>query len=189
MHSPIIYLINDDENYNGQLPKDDVPFFDEEDFVNSISESDYVTLDISENKNWHRNNWLDDLNSMFENNPYVTFNNDVNPTLTITNDNLTAWFKDVLNITEKYQTGIKNYLNGQSKNSIEFPFDNIKDTITFRDMVEKPYGGVRFIIFEKYNNEWQYPQIESLKSLIDNNKFTPNVTYQICTNIVGDYHH
>ena len=189
MHSPIIYLIKDDQNYNGQLPKDEAPFFDEEDFVNAISESDYVTLDISENEHWHRNNWLDDLNDIFEDNPYITLNNDGNPTLTITDENLKNWFNDVINITEKYKKGIQNHLNGQSKNTIEFPFDNISDTITFRDMVEEPYGGVRFIVFEKYNNEWQYPQIESLKSLIDNNKFTPDATYQICTNIVGDYHY
>lgn len=189
MHSPIIYLINDDENYKGQLPKEDVPYIDEEDFLNAISESDYMTLDISKNEHWHRNNWLDDLNDIFKDNPYMTLNNDGNPTLTITKENLIAWFKDVLNITQKYQTGIENYLNGQLKNTIEFPFDNISDTVNFRDMVEEPYGGIRFVIFKKYNDEWQYPQIHSIKSLIDDNKFTPGATYQVCTNIIGDYHY
>lgn len=189
MHSPIIYLINDDENYKGQLPKEDVPYIDEEDFLNAISESNYMTLDISKNEHWHRNNWLDDLDGMFKDNPYITLNNDDNPTLTITNDNLTTWFEDVLNITEKYQKGIKNYLNGQSENTIEFPFDNISDTVKFRDIVEEPYGGIRFVVFEKYDDEWQYPQIHSIKSLIDDNKFTPGATYQVCKNIIGDYHY
>lgn len=189
MHSPIIYLIKDDENYNEQLPKDDVPYIDEEDILNAIPKSDYVTLDIFENEHWHRNNWLDDLNDIFKDHPHVTLNNDGNPTLTITDKNLTNWFKDALNIIEKYQKGIQNHLNGQSKNTLEFPFNDISDKIQFHDMIEEPFGGVRFIIFEKFDNKWDYPYIRSVKSLIDDNKFTPGTTYQVCTNIVGDYHY
>lgn len=68
-------------------------------------------------------------------------------------------------------------------------FNDISDKIQFHDMIEEPFGGVRFIIFEKFDNKWDYPYIRSVKSLIDDNKFTPGTTYQVCTNIVGDYHY
>ena len=50
LHEHQIYLIEDDEDYNGQLPTDETPYIDEEDFLNAFLDGRFKSIQ-KENEN------------------------------------------------------------------------------------------------------------------------------------------
>ena len=68
MHSPIIYIIEQDSEYakslRGNLPQENEMY--DEDLFFYIDESDWLNANTLDDDHWHRNQWNEDFKNMFD---------------------------------------------------------------------------------------------------------------------------
>lgn len=198
MHSPIIYLIEKDSEYaksmKGELPYEFFP--DDEYLLDYIHESDWLVANTLEEKNWHRNQWNNDFINMYKHHRYFNLkqHEDKRLELEITKEHIKNWDKDLLELTKKLAETLETHCN----NNIMAPhilFDNIVDYSDYKDMIGEPHGGERFVIYKSYENELNTYGVLSVKRLIEDVRLRlqrekqNSITYQLCQNIVVDYHY
>ncbi|MCD8845217.1 hypothetical protein [Staphylococcus gallinarum] len=199
MHSPIIYLLEKGTDYvdslEGFLPSEYE--IDEETLFDYIDESDWLVANTLKESNWHRNQWNEEFDSMFKDNPYISYSKEGNNmVLTITHENLIKWDKRVLELNGKYNDVIKENLKN-NKFTDSLPFNIFQEYFEYKDMVLDEYGGIRFAVLGDFENcgELEFYHIYSLKELVDDAKRKISIKrksaikYQVCTNVVGDYHY
>nr|WP_013012272.1 hypothetical protein [Staphylococcus simulans]ADD24879.1 hypothetical protein [Staphylococcus simulans bv. staphylolyticus]ADD24928.1 hypothetical protein [Staphylococcus simulans bv. staphylolyticus] len=198
MHSPIIYLIENDsdfaESMKGQLPHEYFPY--EEYLLDYIDEADWLVANTLEEKNWHRNQWNDEFIDMYKQHRYFNLkqHKDNHLELEITKENIKCWDKDLLALTKKIVKGLEGYC---AKNIMapRFLFDNIDDYFNYNDMIGKSHGGERFVVYKSYKDELDLYRVVSMETLIEDVRLRlqgeahNKITYQLCQNIVGDYHY
>lgn len=199
MHSPIIYLLEKGTYYadslKGHLPSEYQ--IDEETLLDYIDESDWLVANTLEKSYWHRNQWNEEFEDMFKNNPYINYSKEKeNIILSITYENIIEWDKRVLELNEKYSKVIRENLK-ENKITEPAPFNQLREYFEYKDMLVDEYGGIRFAVYGDFEDcgELEFDGVFSLKDLIDEAKRTllinrnTVIKYQICKNIVGDYHY
>lgn len=198
MHSPIVYLIENDseftESMQGQLPREDFPY--EEYLLDAINEADWLVANTLDEENWHRNQWNDEFIAMYKQHPYFNLkqHEDDRLELEITKENIKHWDKDLLALAKKMAETLEAYCD---KNIMapRIPFDNLDDYFNYNDMIGNSHGGDKFVVYNSYNDELDLYGVLSMKDLIEDvrlrlqGKQQNSVTYQLCQNIVGDYHY
>lgn len=198
MHSPIIYIIEKGTEYvkslEGVLPYEDQVL--EETLLDYIDESDWLAANTLEDSHWHRNQWNESFKDMFEDSLYYNFTETEKGKmeLSIHHDNLINWDKRVLELNEEYNEFLKTNLK-ENKFSNAFPYREFKNYFEYIDMVRNEIGGIKFVLYQDYQGELEFDGVFSTKDLIDHVKRTlefknkNKVEFQICTNVVGDYHY
>lgn len=198
MHSPIIYLIENDsdfaESMKGQLPHE--YFLYEEYLFDYIDEADWLVANTLEEKNWHRNQWNDEFIDMYKQHRYFNLkqHEDNHLELEITKENIKRWDKDLLALTKKMVKALEGYC-AKDIMAPRIPFDNIEDYFNYNDMIGKSHGGERFVVYKSYQDELDVYGVISIENLIEDVRLRleregqNKITYQLCQNIVGDYHY
>ncbi|MDQ7134591.1 hypothetical protein [Staphylococcus aureus] len=198
MHSPIVYLIENDseftESMQGQLPSEDFPY--EEYLFDFINEADWLVANTLDEKNWHRNQWNDEFIDMYKQHPYFNLKQleDDRLELEITKENIKHWDKDLLALTKKMAETLEAYCD---KNIMapRIIFDNLDDYFNYNDMIGNLHGGPKYVVYNSYNDELELYGVFSMKDLIEDVRLRlsgdkqNSVAYQLCQNIVGDYHY
>ncbi|MDQ7134592.1 hypothetical protein [Staphylococcus aureus] len=192
MHSPIIYLIENDSDFaksmKGQLPREDFPC--EEYLFDYIDESDGLVANTLDEKNWHRNHWNEEFIDMYEYHSYFNLkqHEDKCLELEITKENIKNWDKDLLEATTKMEEILEEYCT-------ENDMDPRITSEQIEDIIGNSYGGERFVVYKSCGDELDVYGVLPMKYLIDDvrlrleNEEGSSVTYQLCHNIVGDYHY
>ncbi|WP_281512328.1 hypothetical protein [Mammaliicoccus vitulinus] len=197
MHSPIIYIIEKGTEYveslGGQLPDENQLF--EETLLDCIEESDWLVANTIEYSSWHRNQWDESFEDMFKANSYYNFKVTEKGImeLSILHHNLINWDKRLLELHEEYNELLKNNLK-ENKFTSAFPYRDIKNYFEYKDMVEKESGGIKFVLYQDYAGELEFYGVFNTRDLVEHAKRTfefkntNTIEFQICTNVVGDYH-
>lgn len=195
MHSKIIYLIeNENEltnSFGGHLPLEYL--ITNETLFDHINECDYVEA-------YYSNDNTEEIDSIyietFENSNYFEFNQNEQGVceVSIGHDNVINWDKRLLELNEKYNTIIKDNL---SKNQFtnNHPFDTFQECYEHDEMLGDDIGGVKFVIYRDIDGELDFYSVFNISDLICYAKSTfgiqskGKVEFQICTNVMGDYHY
>lgn len=201
MHSPIIYLIQKRQhtNYEGVLPEDTFP--DDEYLFDTIHEADWLEPNTLENKDWHRGDWQDAYNDLFDQHPYMNINHlDTHSELIITKNHIQKWFKRLVELQTQYNQLLQITLNEDAlfTPDIENNHDKFIKRLEYKNMVEGEYGGVRFVIYDGFYDEDEPTRvgtmstkelIEYVKQELTYDETQPDhITFELCHNITGDYH-
>lgn len=198
MHSKIIYLIeNENEltnSFGGQLPLEYL--ITNETLYDYIDECDYVESNYSNEES----DCAEELDSIykevFEDSNYFELKQNIQGVyeVSINHKNLINWDKRYLEICENYSTKIRqNLLNNEfTKNE---PFDNFQEYFEFQEMNANDIGGVKFVIYRDIDGELDFDTMYNIRDLICYVKYRlehenkEKIEYQICTNVLGDYHY
>lgn len=201
MHSPIIYIIEQDSEYakslRGNLPKE--KHVDDEDLFEYIDESDWLNANTLDDDHWHRNQWNEDFKNMFDSSNYTNLEESENGNLKLTFDqtNLESWYVRLLELNEESNRNIKEHIeNIDSGTPYFFPYSSMDSYMEAKDMSESAYGGIRYVMYvtSPTDDTLEMYDVFKLKNLMDyvqsklqsGNK---KVEFAICQNVVGDYHY
>ncbi|EVX44299.1 hypothetical protein U271_01861 [Staphylococcus aureus F70893] len=200
MHSPIIYIIENDSDFaismKGVLPQEKHML--EEDLLDYITESDWLKANTLEDKYWHRNQWNEEFELFFNNNPYVNLiqNKDNGLFLSFNKTHINKWYKRIIELNNECNTNLEQYICTNNKETeYNFPFNSISHYIEYKDLMGLSFGGPRYVLYTSYKNELEMYDVLNLKQMIEyvRNKLEQNklstVSFQLCQNIVGDYHY
>ncbi|WP_353420031.1 hypothetical protein PYH66_13450 (plasmid) [Staphylococcus delphini] len=178
----------------GELPYEFFPY--DEYLLDYIHESDWLVANTLDEKNWHRNQWNDEFIDMYKQHPYFNLKQleDDRLELEITKENIKHWDKDLLALTKKMAETLEAYCD---KNIMapRIPFENLDDYFNYQDMIGNSHGGDKFVVYNSYNDELDLYGVFTMKDLIEDVRLRLNgdkqnsVAYQLCQNIVGDYHY
>ncbi|MFH6326650.1 hypothetical protein ACHLQO_12185 [Staphylococcus aureus] len=200
MHSPIIYIIENDSDFaismKGILPQEKHML--EEDLLDYITESDWLHANTLEDKYWHRNQWNEEFELFFNNNPYVDLiqNKDNVWFLSFNKTHINKWYKRIIELNNECNSNLEKYICTNNKETeYNFPFNSISHYIEYKDMMGLSFGGPKYVLYTSYKNELEMYDVLNLKQMIEyvRNKLEQNklstVSFQLCQNIVGDYHY
>ncbi|HGO1604243.1 TPA: hypothetical protein ACK0EB_002582 [Staphylococcus aureus] len=200
MHSPIIYIIENDSDFTismkGVLPQE--KHMIEEDLLDYITESDWLNANTLEDKYWHRNQWNEEFELFFNNNPYVDLiqNKDNVWLLSFNKTHINKWYKRIIELNNECNTNLEQYICTNNKETeYNFPFNSISHYLEYKDLMGLSFGGPRYVLYTSYKNELEMYDVLNLKQMIEyvRNKLEQNklstVSFQLCQNIVGDYHY
>ncbi|MCA1235763.1 hypothetical protein [Staphylococcus aureus] len=200
MHSPIIYIIENDSDFaismKGVLPQEKHML--EEDLLDYITESDWLKANTLTDKYWHRNQWNEEFELFFNNNPYVDLiqNKDNVWFLSFNKTHINKWYKRTIELNNECNTNLEQYICTNNKETeYNFPFNSISHYIEYKDLMGLSFGGPRYVLYTSYKNELEMYDVVNLKQMIEyvRNKLEQNklstVSFQLCQNIVGDYHY
>lgn len=204
MHSPIIYLIRknnkNQKDYKGHLPKDFIP--DDKTIYENIPEADWFESNTLTNKNWHHGDWskyyLELLQSKNEFRHVNLVDNVIE--LNITKANIWNWYSRVIELQNIYTQALKT-LHQKNKLFTFSPIEDMYDRIDYQNMIEQPYGGIRFVLFEHdtdadgnpdlvlYNIVSEKGLIEYAKDQIHMSKGEKtDIIFQVVSNVSSDYY-
>ncbi len=200
MHSPIIYIIENDSDFaismKGVLPQEKQML--EEDLLDYITESDWLKANTLEDKYWHRNQWNEEFELFFNNNPYVDLiqNKDNVWFLSFNKTHINKWYKRIIELNNECNTNLEQYICTNNKETeYNFPFNSISHYIEYKDLMGLSFGGPRYVLYTSYKNELEMydvlnlkQMIEYVRNMLEQNKLS-TVSFQLCQNIVGDYHY
>nr|ADA61646.1 hypothetical protein SAP020A_071 [Staphylococcus sp. CDC3] len=204
MHSPVVYIIEQDSDYakslGGNLPQEN-EMYDEELF-DYIDESDWLNANTLDDDHWHRNQWNEDFKNMFDSSKYSNLeeSEDGNLKLTFNQTNLENWYVRLLELNEESNRNIKGHIENINRETpYFFPYDSIDSYMEAKDMSESAYGGIRYVMYvtsptDDADDTLEMYDVFKPKNLMDyvqgklqsGNK---KVEFAICQNIVGDYHY
>lgn len=200
MHSPIVYIVEQDSEYakslGGKLPEK--YHLHDEDLFNYIHESDWLNANTLEDKHWHRNQWNESFVSMFNDSSYFDLieNEDGCLILSFNKSHLNNWFRRIVELNNESNEKLKEYIStSNSKTEFQFPFNSSAHYHEYNDLMGTSLGGIRFVIYSSYENELEIYDVVNMRELIDyvrhgqEQENTSIITFQICQNIVGDYHY
>ncbi|MCI2910958.1 hypothetical protein [Staphylococcus hominis] len=201
MHSPVVYIIEQDSDYakslGGNLPKENE--MDDEILFEYIDESDWLNANTLDDNHWHRNQWNEDFKDMFDSSNYSNLEESENGDLKLTFDqtNLESWYVRLLELNEESNRNIKGHIeNVYRETPYFFPYNSMESYMEARDMSESAYGGIRYVMYvtSPTDDELEIYDVFKQKNLMEyvqrklesGNK---KVEFAICQNIVGDYHY
>jgi hypothetical protein len=201
MHSPIVYIIEQDSDYakslGGNLPQEN-EMYDEELFE-YIDESDWLNANTLDDDSWHRNQWNEDFKNMFDSSNYTNEKEEKNGNLKLTFDqtNLESWYVRLLELNEESNRNKKEHIeNIDSETPYFFPYSSLGSYMEKKDMSESAFGGIRYVMYvtSPTDDTLEMYDVFKQKNLMDyvqgklesGNK---KVEFAICQNIVGDYHY
>lgn len=200
MHSPVVYIIEQDSDYakslGGNLPQENE--MDDEELFEYIDESDWLNANTLDDDHWHRNQWNEDFKNMFDSSNYTNLEESENGNLKLTFDqtNLESWYVRLLELNEESNRNIKEHIkNIDRETPYFFPYSSIDSYLEAKDMSESAYGGIRYVMYvtSPTDDTLEMYDVFKQKNLMDyvqgklesGNK---KVEFAICQNIVGDYH-
>lgn len=195
MHSPIIYIVENEKGLfkemNYELDEDLIPC--EEYLDERLEESDWHEPNTIKRKNWHRGEWP--IFELFDRSRYINAQ-ETNDTikLQINYENLKAWDEDLIKVQEKYVEKNRQKL---LDNKIFYPrYDlDFNDYMELQDKIGDVYGGTVYILYKEYQGELELYDVFKEKDLIDYCKFEminqnkKKIDFEVCLNVVGDYHY
>ncbi|MGJ8462389.1 hypothetical protein ACSGFZ_03660 [Staphylococcus haemolyticus] len=201
MHSPIVYIIEQDSDYakslEGNLPQENE--MDDEELFEYIDESDWLNANTLDDNHWHRNQWNEDFKNMFDSSNYTNLEESENGNLKLTFDqsNLESWYVRLLELSEESNRNIKEHIkNIDSETPYFFPYSSMDSYMEAKDMSESAFGGLRYAMYvtSPTDDTLEMYDVFKQKNLMDyvqrqlesRNK---KVEFAICQNIVGDYHY
>lgn len=201
MHSPVVYIIEQDSDYakslGGNLPQENE--MDDEELFEYIDESDWLNANTLDDDHWHRNQWNEDFKNMFDSSNYTNLEESENGNLKLTFDqtNLESWYVRLLELNEESNRNIKEHIkNIDSETPYFFPYSSIDSYLEAKDMSESAYGGIRYVMYvtsptddtlEMYDVFKQKNLMDYVKSKLESGN--KQVEFAICQNVVGDYHY
>ncbi|PTI73869.1 hypothetical protein BU064_13085 [Staphylococcus succinus] len=195
MHSPIIYIVQNEnglfQQMNYQLEEDLVPC--EEYLDECLVESDWHVPNTIERKNWHRGEWS--IGEMFDKSPYFDvekFSQTIK--LQINYKNIRAWEEDLIKVQDKY---VEKQREKLMNNEIFYPrYDlDFYNYMKLRDKIGDAYGGTAYVLYKEYQGELELYDVFKEKDLIDYcklemiNQNKKAIDFEVCLNVVGDYHY
>ncbi|MCE5132218.1 hypothetical protein KJB62_12655 [Staphylococcus saprophyticus] len=204
MHSKIIYLIENENkftnSFGGHLPLEYL--ITNETLFEHITESDYIETNYMNNDEDY--NLIDDLKEIckevFIDSEYFDFKEDIYEeyVVSINRNNLINWDKRFLELNEKYSDKIKSNLS-QNEFTTNCPFDTFKEYYEYQEMTGKDLGGYKFAIYRDIGGELDFDTVLNINDLIcyaksdfglqnKENFNKENIEFQVCTNVLGDYH-
>lgn len=201
MHSPVVYIIEQDSDYakslGGNLPKENE--MDDEILFEYIDESDWLNANTLDDDHWHRNQWNEDFKNMFDSSNYSNLEESENGDLKLTFDqtNLESWYVRLLELNEESNRNIKGHIeNVYRETPYFFPYSSMDSYMEAKDMSESAYGGIRYVMYvtSPTDDELEIYDVFKQKNLMEyvqrklesGNK---KVEFAICQNVVGDYHY
>lgn len=201
MHSPIVYIIEQDSDYakslGGNLPQENE--MDDEELFEYIDESDWLNANTLDDNHWHRNQWNEDFKNMFDSSNYTNLEESENGNLKLTFDqtNLESWYVRLLELSEESNRNIKEHIkNIDSETPYFFPYSSMDSYMEAKDMSESAFGGLRYAMYvtSPTDDTLEMYDVFKQKNLMDyvqrqlesGNK---KVEFAICQNIAGDYHY
>lgn len=195
MHSPIIYIV---ENENGlfkemnyELNEDLIPC--EEYLDECLYESDWHVPNTFERKNWHRGEWP--IKEMFDRPSYFdSEKTDKTIKLQVNYKSIKAWDEDLIKVKEKY---IEKNLKKLHNNETFYPRYDLEftDYMELQDKIGDAYGGVVYVLYKEYQGELELYEVFKEKDLIDYckhqmiNEKKKEIDFEVCLNVLGDYHY
>jgi LEA14-like dessication related protein len=201
MHSPIIYIIEQDSEYakslRGNLPQENEMY--DEDLFFYIDESDWLNANTLDDDHWHRNQWNEDFKNMFDSSNYTNLEESENGDLKLTFDqrNLKNWYVRLLELNEESNRNIQEHLkDNYNKTPYFFPYSSMDSYMEAKDMSETAFGGIRYVMYvtsptddtlEMYDVFKQKNLMDYVQSKLESGN--KKVEFAICQNIVGDYHY
>jgi LEA14-like dessication related protein len=201
MHSPIIYIIEQDSEYakslRGNLPQENEMY--DEDIFFYIDESDWLNANTLDDDHWHRNQWNEDFKNMFDSSNYTNLEESENGDLKLTFDQriLKNWYVRLLELNEESNRNIQEHLkDNYNKTPLFFPYSSMDSYMEEKDMSETAFGGIRYVMYvtsptddtlEMYDVFKQKNLMDYVQSKLESGN--KKVEFAICQNIVGDYHY
>lgn len=199
MNAPIIYIIqrsNKSPNTIRNIMPDDEILPDDE-VLERIPECTEYTPNTFDEIIWDRDHWVDSYEELLsKSNNYNVNNHNDNLNITFSKDHILNWLKEYTEIQRKHADSIQDRIDNKNVFSSK-PFLNNQDKDTFNKYFSRPFGGVRFALFEDNNvhDELSYYDLFSEIELIEyvKDQFclpdAPNdeITFDICKNVSGDY--
>jgi hypothetical protein len=195
MHSPIIYIVQKEsdlfESLDFKLDYDLLPC--EEDIDDSLVESDWNTINTMNDRFWHRGEWPLDL--IFDNSRYANVEkNEKTYKLKYNFNSLKQWDEDLMLNLEKYIQTNKEVL---AKDEIFYPFAHldITDYFAIKDQIGSASGNMAYVLYKEYDGNLELYGIYKEKDIIDHckqimrHKDIKEVEFEVCLNVVGDYHY
>ncbi|MCS4970752.1 hypothetical protein L2U01_13170 [Staphylococcus aureus] len=197
MHSPIIYLIpeNNEINYNEKDVRLSVP--NEYDLQDMIAESDWLVPDTSSEDLWHRGSW--DIKEILEESHYgtVTPIDDDFVCYTITEKDIIKYQKELLEENEKFNSIVREYQ--EQKQMVPY-FLSEFDQLKYRELHGDISGGIQFVelpsesignldngYYGSVDNSIGLLKTLQLRFTIDKNK--NKQSYIVPLHVQGDYHY
>ncbi|WP_251522065.1 hypothetical protein [Staphylococcus sp. Marseille-Q6910] len=201
MHSPIVYIIEQDSDYaktlGGNLPQEYE--MEDEELFEYIDESDWLNANTLDDDHWHRNQWNEDIKDMFDSSSYSNLEESENGELKLTFDqtNIESWYARLLELNEESNRNIKGHIENVNRETPHFfPYSSFDSYMEARDMSESAFGGIRYVMYvtSPTDDTLEMYDVFKQKNLMDyvqhrlesGNK---KVEFAICQNIVGDYHY
>lgn len=201
MHSPVVYIIEQDSDYakslGGNLPQENE--MDDEELFEYIDESDWLNANTLDDDHWHRNQWNEDFKNMFDSSNYTNLEESENGNLKLIFDqtNLESWYVRLLELNEESNRNIKEHIkNIDSETPYFFPYSSMDSYMEAKDMSESAYGGIRYAMYvtsptddtlEMYDVFKQKNLMDYVKNKLESGN--KQVEFAICQNVVGDYHY
>lgn len=201
MHSPVVYIIEQDSDYakslGGNLPQENE--MDDEELFEYIDESDWLNANTLDDDHWHRNQWNEDFKNMFDSSNYSNLEESENGNLKLTFDqtNLESWYVRLLELNEESNRNIKEHIkNIDSETPYFFPYSSMDSYMEAKDMSESAFGGIRYVVYvtsptddtlEMYDVFKQKNLMDYVQSKLESGN--KKVEFAICQNVVGDYHY
>ena len=203
MHSPIIYLIADKDNNKSNsknILSKNMIIPDDDEIVDAIPECDWAVANTKDTENWHRNDWTKEYKEILSDSPYYTLNdNNGDLSITISKEHVFNWYKRIIEVQTIYNEALQVKLDNQELFSdTPIPDSNIKEANDYDDMIKGESGGIKFFIFEEFDDEMYPEQLCSLKGLIkyahhhfyfNKDDSTDMITFHVSKNVSGDYHY
>ncbi|PTH39461.1 hypothetical protein [Staphylococcus capitis] len=201
MHSPIVYIIKQDSDYakslRGQLPKEN--HMDDEDLFDYIEESDWLNANTLTDAHWHRNHWNESFKDLLASNKYHNLDETKNGDLILSFDqsHIKNWYKRILELNEERNCNINKYLDNKiEKKASFFPYNNFEHYLEAKEITGNAYGGTRYVLYVTSPTDatlemYDVLNLNELINYVDSelSKESKSVEFQICKNIVGDYHY
>lgn len=191
MHSPIIYLLPDSEDFVKMYSDDEdvranIP--DESIIQDAISECDWLVADTSKYESWHRGRW--DIEECLKGCGYgtVTLINENFIRFTLSKEDIINYFKEIVKMNEQFNNATRSYLD----NNLLTPYhlDDF-DYLKYRELHGDSFGGIQFVELEGdscFSIDNLCGMIHTLHLIFSANKNKTLQDYIVPLNVQGDYH-
>ncbi|HHW5730101.1 TPA: hypothetical protein ACU2EH_002610 [Staphylococcus aureus] len=194
-------MIKQDSDYakslRGQLPKEN--HMDDEDLFDYIEESDWLNTNTLTDAHWHRNHWNESFKDLLASNKYHNLDETKNGDLILSFDqsHIKNWYKRILELNEERNCNINKYLDNKiEKKAFFFPYNNFEHYLEAKEITGNAYGGTRYVLYvtsptDETLEMYDVLNLNELINYVDSelNEESKSVEFQICKNIVGDYHY